>query len=114
MRPATVSFIAAELAGCAVEVACSESGHAVLCRILEYMPVKLTAILLDELTMAVPDLCRNPCAIQVVSHLVDYTSTPYQVRTCRMITMYENVLSNNRLAIPLVQKAQLYIRTKSN
>jgi len=111
MRPATVSFIATELVGCAAKVACSEPGHAVLCRILEYMPVKLTAPLLDELTMSVPDLCRNPYAIQVVSHLMDYTSPHHQLRTCRMITMYEKVLNNNRLAIPLVRKAQLSLQT---
>lgn len=114
MRPSSVSFIAAELVGCAAEVACSEPGHAVLCRILEYMPVKFTAPLLDKLTMSVPDLCRNPYAIHVVSHLMDYASPPHQLRTCRMVAMYENVLSSNCLAIPLVRKAQLYIRTKAN
>merc|ERR1712187_927164 len=40
MRPAAVSFIATELIGVAARVARSAVGHAVLCRIFEYLPQK--------------------------------------------------------------------------
>merc|ERR1712176_281828 len=114
MRPAAVSFIATELTGVAARVARSAVGHAVLCRILEHLPQKHTASLLEELSQSVVELSCHQYASLVVSHLIDYSSRPYQLHMCRMITLHEKMLRRHRSAIPLLRKAQLHSQAKLN
>jgi len=111
MRPAAVSFIAAELTGTATELARSEAGQWVLCRIFEYLPQKDIAPLCEQLLLSALDLCSHQFGSLVISHLIDYSSHPYQHRTCGIITLHANVLSKHRVAVPLVKKAQLCLRT---
>lgn len=105
LRPKQVKFIAAELVGSAAELACSQAGQAVLCRILERMPATCIAPLLDELTMSVFALCHHPYAIQVVSHLLDYSPHSYKLRTCGILATHEKILRENYVAVPLLWKA---------
>merc|ERR1712048_812342 len=106
MRPPAVSFIATELTGCAATVARSEAGHAVLCRIFEHLSKKDTVPLLEELLVSTVDLCCHRYASLVVSHMIDYSCRPYQLRVCKEIILQGQILSRYQSAIPLLWKAQ--------
>lgn len=110
MRPTDISFIVEELNGDAVAIARTEAGQAVLCRIFEYLPQKCTAPLAEELLMSVRDLCCHPFGSLVISHLIDYSSCPYRLRTCEAITTHALFLSKHRRAVPLLKKAQVSLR----
>jgi hypothetical protein len=112
MRPKDILFIAEEITGDACAIARSEAGHAVLCRIFEYLPQKYTARLIEELLKSVRELCCHRYASFVISHVIDYSSRPYQRRTCEMIITNAKFLSRCPTALPLLKKAQLYLRTK--
>jgi len=85
-----VDFIHQELEVCACSVARHEYGHAVLCRIIENMPMTQTMSLSETLLRTpggIPELCKNVFGRLVVQSILDYGPQPAQESVRRALAM---------------------------